>query len=117
MPDEAHVETDKILKKLEKDVAREYKIATEEMQAKLTAYLEKTEAQRKIQEGLLNEGQITAKEYSDWCYRHNMMGKRWKEMRDVLAEDMTRTNQIAKGLQTASLLLAEEEQKYSAAMR
>ena len=96
--DEAHVATDKLLKKLEKDVAREYKIATKEMQAKLKAYLEKTEAQRKVQEGLLKEGKITKQEYSDWCFRHNMVGKRWEQMRDTLAEDMHHTNEIAKGI-------------------
>jgi len=96
--DEAHVATDKLLKKLEKDVAREYKTATKEMQAKLKAYLEKTEAQRKVQEGLLKEGKITKQEYSDWCFRHNMVGKRWEQMRDTLAEDMHHTNEIAKGI-------------------
>lgn len=98
MADAGHEATEKLLKKLEKDIGREYKIATDEMQAKLTAYLEKTEAQRQVQESLLNAGKITKKEYSDWCYRHNMMGKRWTEMRDVLASDMHHTNEIAKGM-------------------
>ena len=96
--DEAHVATDKLLKKLENDVAREYKTATKEMQAKIKAYLEKTEAQRKVQEGLLKDGKITKQEYSDWCFRHNMVGKRWEQMRDTLAEDMHHTNEIAKGI-------------------
>lgn len=98
MADAGHVATDKILEKLEKDIAAEYKTATEEMQAKLTAYLEKTEAQRQVQESLLKAGKITKQEYSDWCFRHNMMGKRWEEMRDVLASDMHHTNEIAKGI-------------------
>ena len=98
MADEGHVLTDERLKKLEKDIAKEYRTATKEMQAKLTAYLEKTEAQRQVQEGLLNAGKITDKEYRDWCYRHNMVGKRWKEMCETLAEDMHNTNQIALGM-------------------
>lgn len=98
MADEGHVLTDKLLKDLEKDVAREYRTATKEMQAKLTAYLEKTEAQRQVQEGLLKAGEITEKEYKNWCYRHTMIGKRWEQMRDVLAEDMHNANKIALGM-------------------
>lgn len=98
MADAGHEATEKLLKKLEKDVAREYRIAVKDMQAKLTAYLEKTEAQRQVQEGLLNAGKITEKEYKDWCYRHNMVGKRWKEMCETLAEDMHHANEIALGM-------------------
>lgn len=98
MADAGHKATDKLLKKLEKDIAAEYKIAVNDMEAKLTAYLEKTEAQRKVQEGMLNAGKITQKEYSDWCYRHNMVGNRWIAMCDTLAEDMTHANEIAKGI-------------------
>lgn len=98
MADAGHKATDKLLKKLEKDIAAEYKIAVNDMEAKLTAYMEKTEAQRKVQEGMLNAGKITQKEYSDWCYRHNMVGERWTAMRDTLAHDMTHANEIAKGI-------------------
>lgn len=98
MADAGHEATEKLLKKLEKDIAREYRTATRDMQAKLTAYLEKTEAQRQVQEGLLTAGKITEKEYRDWCYRHTMVGKRWKEMCETLAEDMHHANQIALGM-------------------
>lgn len=98
MADAGHIATDKLLKKLEKDVAREYKIAVEDMESKLTAYLEKTEAQRKVQEGLLKAGKISQKDYSDWCFRHTMMGKRWEQMRDTLAADMHHANEIALGI-------------------
>lgn len=98
MADAGHIATDKLLKRLEKDVAREYKTAVKEMQEKLTAYLETTEEQRKIQEGLLKAGKITSEEYSNWCYRHTMVGKRWEAMRDTLAADMHHANEIALGI-------------------
>ena len=98
MADEGHVFTDKLLKGLEKDIAKEYRVAVKDMQAKLTAYLEKTEAQRQVQEGLLNAGKITEQEYRDWCYRHTMVGKRWKEMCETLAQDMQNANKIALGM-------------------
>ena len=98
MADLGHELTEKELAKLEKKIAKEYKTATREMEAKLTAYLEKTEAQRQVQESLLKAGKITKKEYSDWCYRHTMIGNQWAAMRDVLAEDMVNANKIAKGM-------------------
>lgn len=95
MADLGHKLTDKELKALEKRIAKEYNIAVKDMQGKLTAYLEQDEAKRKIQEQLYKEGKITKKDYTDWCYRHEMMGKRWEQMRDVLAEDMVNAEKIA----------------------
>ena len=93
--DAGHEATEKLLEKLEKDVAREYKTAVDDMERKLTAYLEKTEEGRQVQEGLLKAGEITQKDFSDWCYRHSMVGKRWEQMRDTLAADMHHANEIA----------------------
>lgn len=98
MADLGHKLTDKQLKQLEKEIAEEYKTAVREMEEKLQAYLNKTEAQRQVQEQLWKDGSITKKEYTDWCYRHEMVGKRWEAMRDTLAEDMHHTNEIALGI-------------------
>lgn len=98
MADLGHKLTDAELKRLELEIAGEYKTAVKDMERKLRDYLEKTEAQRQVQEKLLNAGKITQKEYSDWCFRHNMVGKRWEEMRNVLASDMHHTNEIALGI-------------------
>lgn len=95
MADLGHQLTDEELKKLEREIAREYRTAVKDMQKKLEAYLEKTEDQRKIQEALYKAGKITKEEYQNWCFRHEMVGKRWEQMRDVLAGDMVNTNKIA----------------------
>lgn len=95
MADQGHVLTDKKLKELERKIAAEYRQANKDVAKKLEDYLLKTEAQRQVQEKLLNAGKITQKEYSDWCFRHTMMGKRWEEMRDVLAADYHHANEIA----------------------
>ena len=95
MADRGHELTDKMLEELEERIADEYAIATRDMQKKLTEYLEKTEAARQTQKELLDAGKITKKEYDDWVYRHTMVGKRWEAMRDVLAEDMEKANEIA----------------------
>lgn len=93
--DRGHELTDKELNKLERRIAKEYKIAVDDMQVKIRKYLEKTEAQRQVQEKLLNAGKITKEEYKNWCYRHNMVGKRWTDMLDTLTQDMHNANKIA----------------------
>lgn len=95
MPDRGHELTDELLSKLERRIAREYRAANKEAAAKLQAYLEEDEAKRKVQESLLKAGKITQKDYNNWVFRHKMMGKRWEEMRDVLAQDYHNANQIA----------------------
>ena len=98
MADLGHQLTDKKLKSLEKRIASEYKTAVQDMEGKLQEYLEKTEAQRLVQERLYEAGKITKKDYQDWCFRHTMMGKRWEEMLEVLTLDMHHTNEIALGI-------------------
>jgi uncharacterized protein with gpF-like domain len=95
MADRGHVLTDELLKKLEKDIAKEYRRASKDAAAKLKAYLEEDEAKRKVQESLLKAGKITQKQYNDWVFRHTMMGKRWKDMQEVLARDFLNANKIA----------------------
>ena len=93
--DRGHELTEKELNKLERRITKEYKTAVDDMQVKLRKYLEKTEAQRQVQEKLLNAGKITKEEYKNWCYRHNMVGKRWTDMLDTLTQDMHNANKIA----------------------
>ena len=98
MADLGHQLTEKELKALESRIAAEYKQAEIEVEKKLRNYLQATEAGRLQQEQLLAAGKITQKEYSDWCYRHAMVGKRWEEMKDVLAADYHHASEIALGI-------------------
>lgn len=98
MADLGHELTDERLKRLEKRVKREYNTAVKEMREKLENYLAEDEAKRKVQEALYKAGKITKQEYSDWCYRHEMMGKRWSDMLETLSQDMVHTNEIALGI-------------------
>ena len=96
--DKAHQMTDKIIEGMEKRLAREYKKANSEVAKKLREYLEKFAAEDKKQRGLLEAGEITAKDYSDWRFRHIMMNKRWSDMRETLAEDLHGVNNIAQNI-------------------
>ena len=95
MADLGHELTEKKLKKLERQVKREYKTAVGDMEAKLKKYLDDTEVKRQYWEGLYKAGQISKQEYENWCFNHRMVGKRWKAMLDTLTADMHHANEIA----------------------
>lgn len=95
MADLGHQLTDKELKKLEQQIRKEYYEAQKDVHKKLTAYLEKTEAQRQIEFAKYKNGEISKKDYDDFVYRHNMVGKRWKDMRTELAETFHHSNEVA----------------------
>lgn len=98
MADRGHELTDDILEDLEKRLKEEYEIAAREMAEKYREYMEKYTREEAVQRALRDAGKITEKDYRDWVYRHTMMGKRWSDMRDVLAADMHRTNEIARAM-------------------
>ena len=93
--DLAHIATDEEIAKLEKLITKEYKKAHKEVSAKLDDYLQRFAAKdSKWQEWVLT-GQKTQKEYTDWRKGQMLVGKRWEDMRDALAEDLTNTSKIA----------------------
>ena len=93
--DRGHKMTDDLLAELERRVKAEYKTAHLDMERKLNNYLQKFAAEDAVQRRKLKAGEITAKEYRDWCIRKTAIGDRWQAMRDTLAEDMHNANQIA----------------------
>ena len=95
MADLGHQLTDKELEQLEKRIAREYAIAAKDMRRKLRDYMEQFEEGKAAQKALLDAGKITKKQYQDWIYRHTMMGNQWRDMKNVLADDLKRANDIA----------------------
>lgn len=98
MKDVGHEETEAILRKLEKRISEEYKKAEQEVEEKLNEYLRKFQKKDEIKHKALENGLITQKEYDQWLTGQIMMGKRWQEMRDTLAQDFTNANKIAKAM-------------------
>lgn len=96
MPDEAHIETDKIIKKIERRLFLEYHRANHDMEIKLADYFKEFESEDKAKRALLKEGEITEKAYNQWRVEQVMIGKRWEEMLDTLAKDYHNTNEIAR---------------------
>ena len=94
-PDIAHRMTDEMLDDLEKRIAEEYAKASRDMQKKYIAWAEQFAEQEAKQKALLDAGKITQKEYNDWRFRHEAIGKRWEAMKDVLAADLENARNIA----------------------
>lgn len=98
MMDVGQQETDKILEKIEKQISMEYARAEKEVAAKLSDYLKKFEVKDALKQKALANGLITEEEYKQWRIGQMMVGKRWAEMRDSLAQDFTNADKIAKSI-------------------
>ncbi len=93
--DEAFKETEKLLNQLESDIHKEYAQATKEMSEKVDAYFAKFKDEDEKQKALWKDGKISKKEYTEWRQRKMLTGKRYTQMRDTLAADLTKTDEIA----------------------
>lgn len=114
MSDIGNDETEKLLEELEKKIRKEYMQATKEVDEKFQDYLRRFEKKDQIRveylEKLYNKysaGEISwndyknAKhEYQQWKIGQVAVGKRWEEMRDTLAEDLTMTYDKAQSMVT-----------------
>ena len=93
--DEAHEETERLLQDLEQRITAEYRQAAEELEEKCNDYFRRFAVKDKIKRKQLANGEITQDEYNYWRTGQILIGERWKEMRNTLAEDLTHTNEIA----------------------
>jgi SPP1 gp7 family putative phage head morphogenesis protein len=96
MADIAHEQTDALLLDCEKRIAREYRQAVADVQAKLDDYMRRFQIKDDIWRRRVAAGEVSAKEYEQWRIGQIMVGQRWTEMRDTLAEDMHNANVIAR---------------------
>lgn len=96
--DEGHEETEQVLKELEARITQEYKKAENDLQAKLDDYMRRFKIKDDIKRNAVADGNLDQKEYQQWLIGQIAMGKRWEEMRDTIAEDLTHAAQIAKAL-------------------
>lgn len=96
MRDIGHERTDALLDALERRISREYKQAVKDVDAKVKDYLERFQIKDRTKQDQVKRGIITRKEYEQWRIGQIMMGTRWEELRDEIAHDFVRTNQIAR---------------------
>ena len=95
MGDYGHYETERELKRLEKELDKQYSIANKEITKKVDNYFDKFAKRDASKLEQLNSGKITEKEYLKWRESKMLTGQRWTEMQDVIAKDLTNTNLIS----------------------
>ena len=97
-PDPAHRQTDKLIEKMEKDVSEVYRQAHEEMSEKLADYLRRFEKKDKTWRKWVEEGKKTKEEYLQWRKGQILIGKRWEDMKNDLAQDYLNAHKIAESI-------------------
>lgn len=95
MADPAHEQTEDMLREIERRVRREYLRAYEETESKLSEYLSRFEAKDRAHAEAVRRGEETEKEHKRWRRGQILVGKRWQEMVDTLAEDYRNADRLA----------------------
>ena len=93
--DPAHIATDEEIAKIEKLITKEYKKAHKEVSEKLDDYLARFANKDAKWQEWVKDGSKTEKEYIEWRKGQIIIGERWKEMRDTLAQNYANTSEIA----------------------
>ena len=98
MADYGHNETEKLLRELENKIASEYRQAVKETQAKLDDYLRRYQIKDEAWRKMVANGTKTQAEYNQWRTGQIMVGNRWREMQQALAQDYHNANVIARSM-------------------
>lgn len=88
--------TDRVIGRVDREVAKIYAQTERELEAKLNDYLRRFKVKDAIKREMLQRGEITKTEYDYWRTGQIMIGKRWEEMRDTIAQDLHNANNIAR---------------------
>ena len=93
--DYGHKQTDAMLKKMEKRIQKVYAQAAKDTERKVSEFYSGYEKRYAAKLAEMKAGEITAKEFAKWNHNQIMTGKRWEEMRDTIATDLTNTDKLA----------------------
>ena len=97
-PDPGHLATENAIKRMEKEIAKEYKTAHAQVNAKLKDYYKRFAAKDAKWKEWVDKGEKPFEEYIKWRKGQMLMGKRWEELTDTLAEDYTNAAKISKSI-------------------
>lgn len=98
MEDLGHVQTDKLLESLEERLGDIYTQAYKDVKKKADDYFARFAVKDKAKRDLVAAGKMSKDEYSTWRRNQMLSGKRWTDLRDQLAQDLTNVNKIAAGM-------------------
>lgn len=103
MSDIAHDQTDLILLELEKKIKKEFKQASKEVEKKLKKYLEDFIKKDKTWKEMLLKGEVTEQQYKNWRTGQIIVGRRWLNLRNELADIYVNANDVAKAMTAETL--------------
>lgn len=95
MADPAHEEVERALGEISERVRREYVTAYEGAEAKLADYLRRFEAKDRVHAEAVMRGEETEADYREWRRGQILVGRRWQELVDTLAEDYRNADRVA----------------------
>ena len=95
MVDEGHEATEALIGEVSERVRREYVAAYEGAEEKLADYLRRFEAKDRIHAEAVRRGEETEADYREWRRGQILVGKRWQELVDTLAEDYRNADRVA----------------------
>lgn len=102
-PDAGRAEVDLILNGMECQIYDVYRQAAVEMRKKAENYLAFYALTEREKFARMEAGEITQAEYRQWCISHMLTGRRYYEMSEVLATDMTNYDKIAASIMNGHL--------------
>ena len=86
---------DSLMETIEAKIKKEYSQAQAELAKKTERYFEAFEKKDAIWQKWVKDGTKTKEEYRAWRAGQMAMGKRWEDMRDVIATDLANADKIA----------------------
>lgn len=95
MADEGHEATEALIGEISERVRREYAAACDGAEAKLADYLRRFEAKDRIHAEAVRRGEETEADYREWRRGQILVGERWRELVDALAEDYRDADRVA----------------------
>lgn len=93
--DPAHRATDRIIKDIEKELAKEYRQAQDEITEKFNEHIRKYKVKDRIWRKWVADGKKTREEYKAWVTGQIMTGKRWDDLRNAMANDCLNAHKTA----------------------
>lgn len=98
MSDYMHDYTDHELHKLERKIRYEYAQAAVEIQKKTDDYFRRFHEKDEIKRQQVKEGKLKKKEYIKWRKNQLLVGARWKDLKNNIANDVLLTNEKARSM-------------------
>ena len=98
MSDYAHDMTDKYILDIERRLKKEYARAEQELRKKAEKHFERFKEKDEKMRKALEDKSITKREYKKWRSGQMLVGQRWNDMRDTIAQDFSNTNNIARSI-------------------